>query len=200
MLAFTLAGCRIELHFSCFALLCFCILFAGADGSAAFLPALILHESAHLAVMAVNHCPPKAVSLSALGCRVMKDPARSATYLQSAWISLIGPFANLFAFTVLFAFGLEKSRFGAANLVLGVFHLLPIEPLDGGLALRALLCRITDVERAQKLVFTISLLLLFPLAVLGFLLLLSTRYNFSLLALSIYLMLYLVLKQDFFLF
>ncbi len=42
----------------------------------------------------------------------------------------------------------------------------------------------------------VSLLFLFPMAVLGFLILLRTRYNFTLLAMSLYLMLYLLLGKD----
>ena len=83
-------------------------------------------------------------------------------------------------------------------MALGLLHSLPVEPMDGGMALRALLCARMNGEQAGKLSLVISLGVLFPMAVLGFLVLLRTRYNFTLLAMSLYLMLYLLLKRDLF--
>ena len=103
---------------------------------------------------------------------------------------------NLFSYVVMLLFSRQSHIFAQASLTLGIFHCLPIEPLDGGLALRALLSSFLKSERAEKITFIVSLVLLFPLAVLGFLILLRTRYNFSLLLMSLYLMLYLVLKRD----
>ena len=78
---------------------------------------------------------------------------------------------------------------------LAAFHLLPIAPLDGGQALFALLSRRLPTERAGTVVWAFSLLILLPLAVLGFWVLLQSRYNFSLLAVSVYLMFLLVFKR-----
>lgn len=52
-------------------------------------------------------------------------------------------------------------------------------------------------QRAARAATAVSLVFLIPLAVLGFWVLLRTRYNFTLLAMSLYLMLYLVLGRDF---
>ena len=84
-----------------------------------------------------------------------------------------------------------------SNLALGILHLLPIEPLDGGLAVHAFLRGKIAAGKADKICLVLSITLLLPLSILGFLILLQTRYNFSLLALSIYLMLYLVLGRNF---
>ncbi len=62
--------------------------------------------------------------------------------------------------------------------------------------MRYYLCERFSYEMAGKISHIISILLLIPLATMGFLVLLHTRHNYSLLALSIYLMLYLVLKWD----
>ena len=65
-----------------------------------------------------------------------------------------------------------------------------------GLALRSLLSLRLGPRRAGRFATGVSLLFLFPMAVLGFLILLRTRYNFTLLAMSLYLMLYLLLGKD----
>lgn len=197
MLRLSLRDCRLELEFSFFALLAFCCLFAGVSSGAFLFLAAALHEFSHLTALFLLHAPPKTVRLSALGCRIVLDPERRLSYRGNALVSLMGPMANLLSFGTMAALGRHDHIFAAASLTLGLFHCLPIEPLDGGLALRAVLsCRMPG-DRAGKITFFLSLVFLIPLAVLGFLVLLRTRYNFSLLAMSIYLMLYLVLKRDY---
>lgn len=196
MLVFTLGGCRLELKFSCFALLAFCCLFAGFSGGAFLFLAVVLHELFHLAVLFWFHAPPGYAQISALGCRLALNPQKRLSYWQNAAVSLAGPMGNLACFGIMALLGKPSHIFSAASLALGLFHCLPIEPLDGGLALRSVLCGFMDREKAGKITFSVSLVLLMPLAVLGFLVLLRTRYNFSLLAMSLYLMLYLVLKRD----
>lgn len=103
---------------------------------------------------------------------------------------------NWLCFLLAASFGLGGSGFAGANLALGIAHSLPIEPLDGGLALRYLLRQRHGALWAEKASRIVSAAFLFPLAALGFLIVLRTRYNYSLLALSVYLMLYLVLGWD----
>ena len=119
------------------------------------------------------------------------------SYRNNVLISLAGPFANLFSFVLMLLFSRQSHIFAQASFTLGIFHCLPIEPLDGGLALRALLNVFFETEKAEKITFFVSLVLLFPLTVLGFLILLHTRYNFSLLLMCLYFLLYLLLKRDF---
>ncbi len=197
MLTFFFGQCRVEVKFSCFALLAFCCLFAGASSSAFLLLAVALHEFAHLLVLLLFRAPPKAVQLSALGCRVVLNPEHRLTYQKNTIVSLAGPFANLLFGGITSLLSGEIHVFAQANLALGMFHILPIEPLDGGLALRSFLNEVLDERKAGRITFFLSLSLLFPLAVLGFLILLETRYNFSLLLMSLYLMLYLVLKRNY---
>ena len=196
MLKFSVKGCSLTIRFSFFALLAFCCLFAGASSSAFLLLAVFLHEAAHLLAMCLFHAPPKAVQLSALGCRMLLFEEKAIGYEKSIFVSLAGPFVNLLTFGIMTLLSWQGHIFAEASLVLGLFHCLPIEPLDGGLALRAFLCCFLEAEKAEKITFVISLILLFPLFVLGFLILLRTRYNFSLLLMSLYLMLYLVLKHE----
>lgn len=119
------------------------------------------------------------------------------SYRQNAVISLAGPLGNLALASVFFVLNPENQIAIQSNLALGILHLLPIEPLDGGLAVHAFLRGKIAAGKADKICLVLSITLLLPLSILGFLILLQTRYNFSLLALSIYLMLYLVLGRNF---
>ena len=188
---------RVRARFSCFALLAFSCLFLGAQNGGIFLLAGGLHELGHLLALWRAGAPPAFLELSALGCRMVPSREKTLSYRQSAAVSLAGPGANLVAAGAALLAGGAHSPFYQANLVLGVLHSLPVEPLDGGLAFRGLLASRWGQRVAGRVAGGVSLCLLLPLALLGFLLLLRTRYNFTLLALSVYLMLYLALARDF---
>ncbi|MCH5298083.1 MAG: site-2 protease family protein [Ruminococcus sp.] len=82
------------------------------------------------------------------------------------------------------------------NLFLGIFNMLPVLSLDGGQILHLLLSRKIEDIKAQKAVNILTFIFIFPLAVLGFILLFKTKYNFSLLAVCLYLILSLIFKRD----
>ena len=134
--------------------------------------------------------------LSALGCRIEITGQIVLTDRHNIWISLAGPLANWASAAISLVFSLSSSAFFGASFAMALAHSLPIEPLDGGLALRYYLRGKYAQDKAEQISRIISLLFLIPLATLGFLVLLNTRYNYSLLAIALYLMLYLVLKWD----
>lgn len=193
---FRLGGCKVRVGFTCFVLLAACCLFSGLGGGGACAAAVMLHEGAHLAMMWLLHTPPESVALTAMGCRVSYCKGISLSNKKHALISLAGPGMNWLCFLLSKIHGIDIA-FTASSLALGILHSLPIEPLDGGLALRYFLMGRLGPFRAEKVCRLVSAVILFPLAALGFMVLLRTRYNYSLLALSMYLMLYLVLGWDY---
>ena len=197
MFEVSIGYCRIHVDFTCFALLAFCCLFAGGAGSAFVLLAAAMHELAHILVLLILKAPPKTVTVTALGCRIVPNTERVLNPMQSCMVSLAGPLMNLLIFTAGALLRQEYSLFITANLALGFFHILPVEPLDGGLALHIALGSFLSWRSAEKITRITTVIFLLPLAVLGFLVLLQTRYNFSLLAISLYLMLYLLLGRNY---
>lgn len=196
MPAFYIGPCRIRINFSFFALIAFCCIFTGAKGGLACFLAICVHEAAHLAVMGSFGVWPDEAVLSTLGCRVKVSGQNILTDRQNIWVSMAGPVINWLSVALAYVLGASGSGFASASLALALAHSLPIEPLDGGLALRYLFRGVFSYEKAEKLSRIISTIFLIPLATFGFLVLLRTRCNYSLLALSVYLMLYLVLKWD----
>lgn len=170
------------------------------EGSTQVFFAVLLHESAHLGAMLLQGASPTSISISGLGCHICLSPKKNLSYLQNLAVSLSGPLANLLLAGILWSVGKGHVSFFSINLFLGVLHLVPIEPLDGGLALKALFFWKLEKRRAERLTLVVSLIFLFPLALLGFFILIYTKYNISLLALCGYLTLYLLLgKTDLFL-
>lgn len=197
MFTFHMGSCQVQVRFSCLALLAFCCIFTGASGCGGCFGAVCLHELAHLTVMGFFGALPSKVELSALGCRVILGPGYSLSDCRHAVISLAGPAMNWLCFLLAAWLRCGGGALARASLALAFIHSLPIEPLDGGLVLRYLLRDRFGGEKAERIGRVTSTLFLVPLAALGFLTLLQTRYNYSLLALSLYLMLYLVLKWDY---
>ncbi|HIY27652.1 MAG TPA: peptidase M50 [Firmicutes bacterium] len=162
--------------------------------------AAILHELGHLLCMKWLGVPAVRIKCGIFGLEILEEKRACKGYLADVCIALAGPCANAAAFFLLlpiqWLFPSELvSRLLGVNAVLAAFHLLPVEPLDGGQALYAALCRRLPVSTAERLTSAISFLTLLPLGILGFLVLLRSHYNFTLLLVSGYLMLMMLLKR-----
>ena len=156
--------------------------------------ASLLHEGGHFAAMMLFGCKPSAIRMGIFGVRVEQNPAAPVSYGQNIVISLAGPMVNLLCFGAAYAAG-GACIPAMVHLVLALFNLLPVEPLDGGQALFCLLAMHMEAERAERLVFLVSFAAVVPLAGVGFTLLLRSGYNFTLLLVSVYLGLLLLFKR-----
>ncbi len=164
------------------------------DGGAHVLPAMLacaVHEGGHLLAARLCGMRIEAVCFGALGIHMTGD-ARSLSHLRYAAVSLAGPLTNLLFFLLLMP--LSKA-FSTVQLLLFLFHVLPAVPLDGGMALHALLCSVTQPRRAAWISTAISSVLAFLIGTLGFFVLLRTRYNFTFLLVAVYILFYLIFRQ-----
>lgn len=152
--------------------------------------AIMIHESGHL--LAMRRCGyfPKRIKISLFAIDITDSARQERTAAQNAFIIFFGPFANFVCFLcgyLLYLKGIVRSLpFAAANLSVGLFNSLPVLSLDGGQLLWLLLCRRCMPASAEKVVNALTFACIFPLAALGFWLLLRER-NVSLLFVSIYL-------------
>lgn len=151
--------------------------------------AALIHEAGHAAAMLLLRDAPSCITLGVFGMRVERRQSSSCGYPARCIISLAGPLANAACAALM------TGNAALVHGVLAVFHLLPIISLDGGEALYALLCCRLSESRADRVLSLCSAILLFPLAVLGFYLLFDGKGNFSLLLLSIYLILRMFLRE-----
>lgn len=194
MFQFNVKGCRLKIHFSLFALIAFLNLVSGVKNGMWMFAVILMHEGAHLMAMLVTANPPDGIMLSALGMRIILPKGQQLSYGENVIISLAGPVMNFICALSFAVAGLNEVSY--MSLAMGIFHILPVEPLDGGFALHAFLSAYRGEDKAEKILSAVSLMFILPIIVLGFFVLVNTKYNFTLLLTAMYLMVYLVMKRS----
>lgn len=186
-----------------FALLCaaaLCVI-TGVFGSFLWCAlAIIIHESGHLATMAVLGYLPKRIKISLFEISISDGSRQERTDRENILIIFFGPAANFICFIVFYLLYLTGSEFflpfAAANLAVGLFNSLPLLSLDGGQILYIFLCRRYTPEKSERIVNIITFIIVFPMSAAGFVLLFNSHYNFSLLFVSAYIILSFLSRQE----
>lgn len=153
-----------------------------------FVAATVLHELGHVA--AVYACGGRVRGFAPVpfGFCIRFDGMLS--YWRDAVIAGGGAAMNLMSAFCLsvaakYSPGVEALPLAAGvNLLLGLFNLLPALPLDGGRMLYALMAQLTDDRRALMVTRVVSLIVGAAAGALGVYILVKTRYNMSILAVS----------------
>lgn len=159
----------------------------------------VLHEIGHIAALKIFKTTPKKISFGPGGMKLTDNHLMRKSYKKDIAAALSGPAINIISFIVLYFFWRIFNHHillmsAVISLVIGLFNLLPVAPLDGGRALHALLCIFSSPSTAEKTVKVLSALTLLPTSTIGFYFLIKSRYNATLLFTSLYLI-YLMIKQ-----
>ncbi len=139
MISLRLQGISLRFDFSFFTVLALLCTLGNASVLTASLGAIALHECAHLFIMLLLRQHVKSMTFYGCGIRICPSGIL-CSYRKELLILLAGPFANLSAWCILWMCGCAETSFALASLALGIFNLLPCRHLDGGAALRCLLC------------------------------------------------------------
>ena len=156
-----------------------------------------LHEAGHILLLSLCSAPPDAIVLGVFGMRIDRGET-CLDYRREALCALAGPAANFLL--SLSALSFAEKYPAALNLAalsagIGVFNLLPVEPMDGALALKSLLLLKYGERTADRAVDIFAAVLLVPLTVCGIVLLIKTGSNFTLLCVCVYISVYLLAKK-----
>ncbi len=143
----------------------------------------LLHEAGHLICMKIAGCKIKGVAFGIYGMRI--DSGVPLSFKKEALVALGGPMANIVLAVVGYFAG--NRMFAVANCVIAVFNLLPVDSTDGYSALKSLLCIRFEAQKIKAALNIVSAAFLFLMYCFGFLLLFKSGYNFSALAVSVYL-------------
>lgn len=148
MLTVRAFGVRICFDFSFFAVIGLFLAFdSGGYGWLCF-AACVCHELGHLAAMAVRGDKPREMIFSGGGICIKQSGQPSFGVLAA------GCAVNFLLFIVYFAVlgrgNIFYTIFGGANLVVGIFNLLPVGGLDGHGLLEKVLFRFLSFSAAQR--------------------------------------------------
>lgn len=160
----------------------------------------LMHELGHLFFMWRFNSFPKEIKISLFDIAIIDHKKFNRPLYQELLITLGGVMMNLIFGSVCFVFYLVfKYNFliilAGTNILLLIYNLLPVDTLDGGQALYLILSSKLSEKATERIMLILSLIILFPCTVLGFLLLLQSKYNFTLLLTSLYLIAVILLKK-----
>ena len=124
--------------------------------------ACAVHEVGHLLAIRALGGRVEALRLTGLGAVMI--PRGVFSYRDDGLAALAGPAASVLL--ALLAAPVQETLAGV-SLVLGLFNLLPIVPLDGGRILTALLSRKFGPDRGEKVGFLVGQILSFLLMGMG---------------------------------
>ena len=160
--------------------------------SAICLISVVIHEGGHLFALYKCKAFPKKITLTLFDIAISDARKPLRNIKDELTVVMSGITANLTAVIICIGLKMEFDNeyldyFLYSNMTLAVFNGLPVYTLDGGQALNIILCRITTFHRAEIILNTISFIVLVPMFIAGILVLFESKYNFSLLLISIYL-------------
>ena len=199
-MSFKLRGTAVTLSYTLLCLAAVCAVLGIFQGFLWCVFAVLLHECGHLAAMRHYGYFPERIKISLFEIAITDGLRHSRSVRENAWIIFFGPFANYVCFFsgfLLYLCGIELLLpFAAANLSVGLLNSLPALTLDGGQLLYLFLCRHHSARTAARAVDIATMICVLPLAVLGFLILLRTKNNFSLLFICGYLVMSLLCRKE----
>ncbi len=156
----------------------------------------VFHEIGHLTTLILSHEKPKEIHVTPFGMRIERKDESLIGLHREILTYLAGPLVNFFLCVLFFVVNKNYfSRWISINLTIGLFNMLPCEPLDGAKILENLLKMKMTEQNAEKILLSVSVITVFPVAVLGFIILFRSRYNFSLLLISFYMIFFIANKK-----
>ena len=118
---------------------------------AALLPAALLHELAHYAVLHLCGVRTARFTLTGLGASLYVPELHRLSYGAELLSAAAGPLMNLLLWVLLSLTGREElTLFAGAQMVLGVLNLLPVRPMDGGRILWLATAYLTEPYTADR--------------------------------------------------
>ena len=125
---------------------------------ASLLPAALLHELAHYAVLRLCGVRTARFTLTGLGASLYVPELHRLSYGAELLSAAAGPLMNLLLWVLLSLTGREElTLFAGAQMVVGVLNLLPVRPMDGGRILWLATAYLTEPYTADRVAAAVGL-------------------------------------------
>lgn len=193
-------GIKLEIGFMFTATVAFLLLFNIGDEVKLGISFSLLHEIGHLIAIIICKEKPKLISFGLFGMTIVRECDLTQNYKKEFVTAISGPLTNFFIAIVFYFIYLKLSKeiflkIIIVNLIIGLFNIMPVFELDGGRALESLLKYNYPEEISERILKIVSFFTLVIMMGFGFYILISTGYNFTFLAISIYLTVMLFYKN-----
>lgn len=115
----------------------------------------LIHELGHAIAGISLGLKIKDLTIMPFGFKIAFKNNRKKEKVKKMVIALAGPFVNLIIMILAIIFRLHTSII-YSNLIIAVFNLIPIYPLDGGRALKSIIQIITSSQKTNAVINKIS--------------------------------------------
>lgn len=160
---------------------------------AIFIIFTLIHEIGHAIAGLSLGLKIKDFAIMPFGFKITFKNNNKKQKVKKIVIALAGPFVNLFIMTIAIIFKLHTSII-YSNLIIAVFNLIPIYPLDGGRVLKSILGMITNSQKANEIINKISNITIIILTAATSILVLYIK-NIFIVAILVYLW-YIVIREN----
>ena len=193
--------CKINVSFPLIAILTLSTILDRSGVTVLGFFATVLHELGHLLAMKLKHYEIKEVNLNLFNFNIIDYSRNEKNFSDDIFILLSGPIFNLFIAIlsiVNFNFFPEKKifYFFLENILIAIVNIVPIMSLDGGQIFYIFWTLKTNEKAAYHILNIISVILLIPMFLLGFFILIKSKYNFSLLWICLYLVTLILFRNN----
>jgi len=159
----------------------------------------LVHELGHLIMILKYKGKPDRIAINPFEIRICTDLSSLKTR-EDFIVSSFGIIANIILSLLSFLLYLIIGSFvfkhiAISSAVIGAMNILPIDSFDGGQMLRIILLRFLSQRSVDFIINIISVVLVFPLIIIGIGVLFSSRYNFSVLFVGLYLLSIYIIKE-----
>lgn len=186
---FKLFDIEFELQFIAVAVITLILIFDSSSKVVVCVLCALIHECGHILAMLCFSIKPKAIKLRLFDIAIIEDNEKSE--LADLIITIAGPVVNLICACIFYYF---STTLFVCNLSLCVFNMLPIDTFDGGHALYLLLSKKLSFKTVTIVQKVLTLILLVPILVVGIMVLIDSKHNYSLLLIALYLLTILFIK------
>lgn len=188
MMSFNILGVSVSVSYPFLAVLTAFLTFDKTGLGGQMFCAALLHELGHLAVMYLFRQPPRSIDFVSFGIRIRKQQSTALSYGKEVLVFLAGPLSNFISAAILYIMAdAQFTQLALVHILLGLFNLLPIGALDGGMIVGNLAHCFTSEHTAKVISLTVSLLCLLPIMAASFILAIQGKANVTLIVTSFYL-------------
>lgn len=191
---------RINLSFLSVLLLSYGIIMS-ACGQSIILMSLIsalIHELGHFYSISIFKGKPTSLEIKFFEVKINCND-NNYSYIEDVIITSSGIAVNFIFALILRIVNIPLDltlidEFCACNLFIGLINLVPLDSFDGGQLLSLLLSRFMTARKVSIITGIITIIVIFPLMILGVYILFVSKYNFSVLYIALYLIVISFLK------